>query len=180
MNAFPLTYQQRLMLQSVSFNVYLHGLWVWENDIYFYFMPARFKRPFQIFMSSFFFLFYSLLVCVMWWENVSVSGVLFLSCSLAWGGKYIENLLVKLFTFSHNMSNNCKAVCSNNLGRPCIVTMIDFEVSYWTVSGIQSVTPGDNFAFVLPDITKEKSQRWELFLSRNSDQSSLILFQLWL
>lgn len=138
------------------------------------------KGLFKYSCRLFFFLFYSLLVCVMWWENVSVSGVLFLSCSLAWGGKYIENLLVKLFTFSHNMSNNCKAVCSNNLGRPCIVTMIDFEVSYWTVSGIQSVTPGDNFAFVLPDITKEKSQRWELFLSRNSDQSSLILFQLWL
>ena len=112
---------------SVSFSVYLHGLWVSENDIYFYFMPARFKRPFQIFMFISFFLF------ILYWyvlcdeKNVRISGVLFLSFSLAWGGKYIENLLVKLFTLSHNMSNNCKAVCSNNLGRPCLITMIDSE-----------------------------------------------------
>lgn len=151
MNAFPLTYQQRMMVQSVSFTVYLHGLWVWENDIYFYFMPARFKRPFQIFMSFFFFFLFILYWYVLCDEkNVRVSGVLFLSFSLAWGGKYIENLLVKLFTLSHNMSNNCKAVCSNNLGRPWIITTIDSEGNYWTVSGIPSVTPGDNFPFVLP------------------------------
>ena len=83
-------------------------------------------------------------------RRMSVSGVLFLSFSLAWGGKYIENLLVKLFTLSHNMPNNCKAVCSNNLGRPWIITTIDSEGNYWRVSGIPSVTPGDNFPFVLP------------------------------
>lgn len=127
MSAFPLTYQPRMMVHSMSFSMYLHGLWVSENDIYFYFMPARFKRPFQIFMFFSFFLF------ILYWyvlcdeKNVRVSGVLFLSFSLAWGGKYIENLLVKLFTLSHNMSNNCKAVCSNNLGRPCLITMIDSE-----------------------------------------------------
>ena len=82
---------------SVSFSVYLHGLWVSENDIYFYFMPARFKRPFQIFMFISFFLF------ILYWyvlcdeKNVRISGVLFLSFSLAWGEKYIENLLFKLF-----------------------------------------------------------------------------------
>lgn len=61
--AFPLTYQQRMMVQSVSFSVYLHGLWVSENDIYFYFMPARFKRPFQIFMFSFFSFLFSTGMC---------------------------------------------------------------------------------------------------------------------
>lgn len=73
-----------------------------------------------------FFLLFILYRCVLYDEkNVSVSGVLFLSFSLAWGGRYIEILLVKLFILSHNISNNCKAICSNNLGRPSIVTMID-------------------------------------------------------
>lgn len=58
-------------------------------------------------------------------KNVRVSGVLFLNFSLAWGEKYIENLLVKLFILSHNMSNNRKVVCCNNWGRPCVVIMID-------------------------------------------------------
>lgn len=124
------------------------------------------KGLFKYSCPFFFFLF------ILYWyvlcdeKNVRVSGILFLSFSLAWGGKYIENLLVKLFTLSHNMSNNCKAVCSDNLGRPCIVTGIDSEVSHWTASGIQLITPGDNFPFVLPALTKEKSkgtQRWGLF-----------------
>lgn len=91
-------------------------------------------------------------------KNVRAFGVLFLSFSLAWGGKYIEILLVKLFTLFHNMSNNGKEVCSNNLGRPCIVTVIHSDVSYWIESGTRLVVPKDNFLCVA-FITEEKSKK---------------------
>lgn len=81
-----------------------------------YFIPARFKRPFQIFMSSPAPFFYSLLVHVMWWEECQSLWSFIFKFRLAWGGKYIENFLVKLRILSHNMSNNCKAVCWSNLG----------------------------------------------------------------
>lgn len=134
----------------MSFNVYLHGLWVWENDIlYFLLYACKIQKAFSNIHVFFFFLFILCRYVLCDEKNVRVSGVLFLSFRLAWGGKYIGNLLVKLFIFSCNMSNNHNAVCSNNLVRTCILSMIDSEVSFWAVPGIQSVTLEENIFFVL-------------------------------
>lgn len=63
--------------------------------------------------SCLFFLFYSLLVRVMCWEECQSLKSFILSFILARGKNILKICWSKLFTFSHNMSNNCKAVCSN-------------------------------------------------------------------
>jgi hypothetical protein len=54
------------------------------------------------------------------------------------------------------MSDNCKAVPSNNLVRLGIVITIASEVSDWTIPGNQLVTPADNSPFALSVTITEK------------------------
>ena len=138
-------------------SVYLHGLWVWEM-IYTSTYACKIQEAFSNIhvLPPPTFLFSTSKANDE--QNVKFSGVLFLSFSLAWGRKYIENLLVTLFILSQNMSNNCKAGCWNNLGRSCTVITLGSEVSYCRVPGILLVTPGDNFPFVLPLITNGKGR----------------------
>lgn len=67
--------------------------------------------------------------------------------------------MVELFILFCHISNNCKIVCSNNLGKYIIVIAIDFEKHYCAESDIKSVTPRHNFPFVISVITKVKSRK---------------------